>query len=135
MFLTKLKDENKKKFLQLCVLASQVDGIFSDEEYNVIYAYCGEMQLNKMIPKVEKTSDEILAELRVSTSYIEKKIIIMELIGVFYSDRNINNLEHEYLKKCITALEIKPEDVEDIKCCYERYLVLYNQIENMIFAD
>ena len=75
MFLGLLKEENKERFIELCGYAADADGVFEEKEEATIYTYCREMNIPESLPKKDNTLEEVLDQLKYSTSYNEKKII------------------------------------------------------------
>lgn len=64
MFLALLSDENKEKFIELCSLAADADGMVVEDEKNMIYAYCREMNIKEKFPENNHRLEEILASIK-----------------------------------------------------------------------
>ena len=67
MFLMLLKEENKERFLKVCVYAAMSNEIFAEEEKLMISAYCREMNIAEHIPETTAEFDAFIPELAENT--------------------------------------------------------------------
>ena len=77
MFLNELQEKNKELFLKICLHASLSNKVFADEEKEMIYAYCREMNVPESIPDGSEL-DNVIEILGLQADGVEKKIIILE---------------------------------------------------------
>lgn len=128
MFLMNLNERTKMLFIELCVLAAKSNGEFDESEYEMIYAYCAEMQIEKSIPLYEIDLDNVLKKLCDNCNMIEKQIITLELIGLLYADGEFDDSEKEFLEKCVSSFGLSDEKVSEIKGLFNEYLEMYQRM-------
>ncbi|MGN0163656.1 MAG: hypothetical protein ACI4EA_08795 [Candidatus Ornithomonoglobus sp.] len=128
MFLSLLSENNKRNFIDLCGYASAADGIFSDVEKETIAAYCREMNINEMIPDTTKDINTILDDLYENSNKKEKRIILFELLGLFFSDDVFTDEEQELAKKIADKFEINKEEMQKLSSLLTIYKTLYNEL-------
>lgn len=124
MFLIQLKEENKELFLKVCIHASMANGIFEDEEKEMISAYCREMNIPVNMPEYGETLDETLSVLAEQADDVEKKIIILEILGLVRADGVYDAAEKTFMKQLVEGLNIK----EDILSKYNSLLEIYTSV-------
>ena len=99
MFLNSLQEGNKELFLRLCVHASLSNEIFAEEEKEMIYAYCREMNIMERIPDGTDDLEQVVNYLATQTDDAEKKIIILEILGLIRADGIYDEKEKSFMKK------------------------------------
>ncbi|MGL1890600.1 MAG: hypothetical protein OCD02_03190 [Spirochaetaceae bacterium] len=90
-----LKKEYHKSFLQLAYNSIIVDGVIADEELNIFDNLKSEVQLNEYIPG-EIPSSDVLNDLK-NITLKEKKIILIELLGILLCDDIFADKEKDFL--------------------------------------
>lgn len=130
MFLNALQEENKELFLALCVHAARANGTFENDEEEMIYAYCREMSLIEHIPEDIDEVDNLIKIMKEKTSDIEKKIVVMELLGFF--DLDVVNDEKKFMTKVINGLNVKPKVVDSLTCLLKDYISAYKKLYTFI---
>ena len=104
MFLEMLNENEQKTFMELAYLAVTIDGAISQEEEDVLKSYAYECKLQDY--KYQgKTLEACLEELRES-SRAHRKIILLELIGVWAADNEWKDAELEMMDKVAKGLAI-----------------------------
>ena len=64
MFLNQLKETNKEDFLKVCVYASLANGVFADEEKDMLFAYCREMNIKEHVPETPEALEVLMQKIR-----------------------------------------------------------------------
>ena len=101
MFLNKLKNKEKIAFLELAHSIARSDDDFSDKQKKIIATYCLEMQIDDIKYKKKKYNlDKTLSKFKKDTN---KKIVLLEIMALVYSD----NILHKEEKKILDAMIIK----------------------------
>lgn len=79
MFLNNLKEENKERFLKLCVHAALSNNVFEQEEQEMIAAYCHEMNIPPNVPEANESLESILSEVAENSDDVEKISLFWKL--------------------------------------------------------
>lgn len=104
MFLNRLKKEEKKAFLQLAHHVARSDGDFNDNEELIIEKYCMEMQIENVLFNEE--SFDIYNVLDNFKTNRSKKIVILELMALIYSDNYLHEEERVVLEKILEEFDL-----------------------------
>jgi len=128
MFLNQLERKNKEAFLKICVLAALSNGVFAQEEKEMIGAYCREMNIPENIPDCSETLEDVLKELAISTSNKEKNIILLEILGLVKSDGIYDEKEVDFMEKLSKGLDVKEGTLTKLNALLEIYTVVYKEI-------
>ena len=132
MFLNELQEGNKELFLQLCLHASLVNGTFAGEEKEMICAYCREMNIAERIPEWSDNLTEVVTALKNSTDDTEKKIIILEILGLTKSDGVYDDQEKGFIESLANGLQVKGGIVSKLNSLLEIYGVVCKEIHGAI---
>jgi len=104
MFLNQLKQKEKQAFLILAHHIARSDGDFAEEEKAVIEKYCMEMQTDNIDYKEDDFDIyDVLSEFKSPRS---KKIVILELMALIYSDDYLHEREREVLEKILEEFDL-----------------------------
>lgn len=133
MFLNVLKEDNKKRFLKLCVHAAVSDGVFADDEKEMVKAYCREMDLAEDIPEAEETLDSILKELAENTTATEKRIVVLEILGLVKSDGIYDEKEKVFMEKILRSLGIDGETSDQLESLLDKYTAVFKELYAVVF--
>ncbi len=128
MFLNQLETEEKKAFISLVVNAANANGIVEDEENQMIEDYCKEMGFPPADWKAAKPMDEILNVFSVSSEQ-NKKIALLELIGLMYADGDYDGNERSFVKDFARNINISEEIEENI----ENVLIQYLEVTRKVY--
>ncbi len=104
MFLNRLKKKEKKAFLELAHHVARSDGDFSDDEKNIIEKYCMEMQIENLAFNDKKF--DIYDTLSKFKSQNSKKIVVLELMALIYSDDYLHEGERVVLEKILEEFDL-----------------------------
>ena len=111
MFLSQLSYQEKKMFLDLSVHVAKANDVFAAEEKAMISAYCTEMQLPAIELYETEPMETITAYFALADEHV-KKIVMIEVLGLAYSDGDFDNKEIDFVKKFASEIGIT-EDVFD----------------------
>lgn len=128
MFLNLLQESNKDLFLKLCVHASLANEIFAEEEKEMIYAYCREMNIAEHIPEETEEFDKIVDSLAVQADDVEKNIIILEILGLIKADGIYDEKEEEFMKKLVKGMKVKNDVLSKFNSLLEIYLTVCKEL-------
>lgn len=128
MFLNLLQETNKDLFLKLCVHASLANDIFAEEEKEMIYAYCREMNISEHIPEDTSEFDKVVDSLAVQANYVEKNIIILEILGLVKTDGVYDEKEEEFMKKLIKRMKVKNDVLSKYNSLLEIYIAVCKEL-------
>ncbi|MDD6488437.1 MAG: hypothetical protein PUG48_01290 [Clostridia bacterium] len=128
MFLSYLKEENKERFLKLCVHAALSNGVFAKEEKEILETYCQEMNLPVQVPDIEEPLEVLLKDISENTSETEKKIIVLETLGLIKSDGVYDEQERMFMKKFVNAIDINEELFSKINSLLDIYSVVFQEL-------
>ncbi len=128
MFLALLSDENKEKFIELCSLAADADGMVVEDEKNMIYAYCREMNIKEKFPENNHTLEEILASIKKDSTEQEQKIIVFESLGLLSADDEYTAEEEAFMQKILEAFEMSKESFNQMMSLFTIYKSVYKEL-------
>ena len=135
MYLSYLKPFQKESFLDLSLMIANADHEFNVLEKDLIEKLCEEMGIE---PKAatEKSINEILENLSLSTTSKEKKIILLELLGL-----NVESAEgvrqaqkaHQIMQKSFeigaaTYLDLRDSELANTAAQLNYYQAIYNYL-------
>jgi len=111
MFLNQLSENEKNAFISLSVHVSNANGAFVDEERAMVQEYCKEMGI--LFFDAEKTIslDETISVFKDSNVRI-KKIVLLEILGLAYSDGEFDNSEKGFIKEYAKKIGLSDNDVD-----------------------
>ncbi len=132
MFLSQLNERNKEDFLKICAKAALSNGVFADEEKEILYVYCREMDIDEHIPDTSEDVDTLIGRLKGSTNDEEKRIIIFETLTFIKSDGTYDEKEQNYMLKLSTGLGLAKEDLERFDSLLEKYLLIEQELFDAI---
>lgn len=99
MFLNKLESTEKQAFLELAYYIANCDNNFKDSEQAMIGLYCNEMGISNIDFDLSKFN---LAEnLSSFKSLQSQKIVLIEAMGIIYSDNILDNNEQVVIDEII----------------------------------
>ena len=132
MFLNQLENKNKRLFLKVCVLASLSDGVFAKEEREMITAYCKEMNVPEEVPDCPETMNDLLEEIAQNTSEKEKKIIVLEILGLLRSDGIFEDMEKTFVDTLAEKLDVPYYVFDQINSLLKVYTAVYQELYSTI---
>ena len=127
MFLMKLSEQAKTDFVELCHYAANADGVFADEERQLISRLCGEMNVAESNTSL-RPLDDLLESVSKNATMPEKKIMVFELLGIVYADNEYTTEEEKFLEKVVNAIEIDLNEMRHIVGLFEIYKTIYKEL-------
>lgn len=128
MFLNQLEESNKRDFLKVCVYASLANGILANEEKEMLFAYCREMNIKECIPEITETFDELLDRVNKNTNDKEKKIFLLEVLALVKSDGIYDDDERDFMKKILSGFDFSKEVLEKFNILLDKYIEIGKEI-------
>ena len=128
MFLNRLNETTNESFLKLCVHASLSNGNFAEEEKEILFAYCREMNVQENIPDTPETFEELVKIISSETSNEEKNIFILEILALIKSDGIYDEKEQEFMKKLANGLGVSDEVLVKYNNLLEKYLEIGKEL-------
>ena len=120
MFLNQLSEKEKEAFISLSVHVSNSNGIFADEEKVMIQEYSKEMEIPEYDTNEAKSIEEIINVFKSSELHI-KKVIMLEVLGLVYSDGFYDAEEENFIKKFSDDIGLADEIVESLTVAIKKY--------------
>ena len=131
MFLGRLSEKEKNAFLSLSVHASNSNGVFAEEEKVMIREYCKEMEIPFF--DVEKTIPlDKVVELFKESELSIKKIVLLEILGLLYSDGVVDDSEKKFVNEYAKKIGLTKEDVEKQTAAIKEYIHVLKKVAEVI---
>lgn len=132
MFLNQLEQKTKNVFLEVCAYAAMANDVLEKEEEETMYAYCREMNICERMPNRERELSELLSYLSENANNCEKKIIILEILGLMKIDGVYDNREKEFMNILVDGLQMKKSILSKLEKLLDSYMNLYKEIYSVI---
>lgn len=130
MYLHLLSEANKASFMAIARAVCAADGNFSDSERFMLEVYAKEMGLSSIESTIEETKAiTILAETGTNQ---EKRIVVMELVGLSLADSDFSAEERAFLQTIVEKFNISEEFVSQCENAVGRYLDLQNEFNQLV---
>jgi uncharacterized tellurite resistance protein B-like protein len=130
MFLNRLTLEEKNAFLLLAHHIAHIDENFCDKEKVMINKYCMEMQMDDV--EFDAASFYLEDTLSVFQDNNHKKIALLEIMALVYSDGDLHKAEEAVLNKMVEEFELNPNLAIVYKEWAKSILSLFIQGEALI---
>ena len=125
MFLNTLNQEEKRKFLSLVYLISQIDGEYADEEKEIVENYKIELGTNEVDGDANIYD---LIEFFASKNIQVKKVVIFEVYGLIISDEKIHKNEEKILNEIKNKFGLDVDTIKAIKGVVDELHNVYQKI-------
>lgn len=132
MFLNQLMKSNKEDFLRICVYASLANGVFAEEEKNMLFAYCREMDIKEEVPDTAEPFEILISRMQQNTTNKEKKIITLEILALMKTDGLYDEKEHSFMENLITGLGLSHGTLYQLDELLNRYIEVGAELYNAI---
>ena len=131
MFLNKLDLIEKEAFVSLAVRAAEANGHFTDEEYQMIEAYCKEMDIGFFDAKNLKPMEDVI---RVFSEADEqhKRIAVLELVGLMYADGGYDEKEKEFVTDFVNKIGVSEHALKKIEATLMKYVDMTRELYGCI---
>ncbi len=130
MFLNRLTLTEKEAFLQIAHHVAHIDDDFSKEERIIIDKYCMEMQVDDVFYDPEQF--DLAAVLEVFQEDSHKKIALLELMALVFSDGHMHRAEEGTLEEIVERFGLNPNLAVVYKEWAKSILSLFVQGEALI---
>lgn len=136
MFLNMLTKEEKQGYLNLAVIAANINGSLEEEEKELIRAYQREMDIPLESTALASCYDEDTVFRSFSSSEkSHKKIVLFEIIGLLTCDSSFDEDEKRFVFRLSNAIGLSTDDVDTISEMALRYFDLVVEIADSIFVQ
>lgn len=130
MYLHLLSETNKASFMTIARAICAADGNFSDRERFMLDIYAKEMGLASIESSI--AADEAVTTLAETGSDKEKRIIVLELVGLSLADADFSAEERTFLQTVVGKFNISEEFVSQCETAVGRYLDLQNEFNQLV---
>lgn len=128
MFLNQLQEVNKELFLKVCIHAAWSNGVFVNEEKEMIFAYCREMSIPENVPECDETINDVLLELAEKVTTKEKNIIVLEILGLVKADGVYEDKEKEFMDALVTGMKVKEGVLSKLNSLLDIYATVCKEL-------
>ena len=131
MFLNQLSNEEKNAFISLSVKISEANGVFDEVERAMIQEYCKEMEIPFFNTEKADSIDAIVEVFKNATDHV-KRIVILEALGLAYSDGEVDYEEDNLMRSFVGEIGIEENVYKEIGELLNKYnAVLAELIERI----
>ena len=134
MFLKMLSDESQKVFLQTCVLAAKANGVVAKEEQAMMSEYCHEMGRMEQISWVDVPKESVFQNVSKISSDKEKKIILLEILGLVKADNVYDAQEQEFVAELVEAMGLSTNTSGYITELLDKYLSACKELADAVLS-
>lgn len=120
MFLNQLSNEEKNAFISLSVKISEANGVFDEVERAMIQEYCKEMEIPFFNKEKADSVDAIVEVFKTATDHI-KRIVILEALGLAYSDGQLDHEENNLMRSFAEKIGIEDNMYKEIGELLNKY--------------
>ena len=104
MFLNRLNQDEKMAFLELAHHIARSDNNFSEDQKSIIAKYCMEMQIEDIT--YDADSFDIYTTLDKIKDQRSRKIVLLEIMALIYSDDFLHEEERKVLEKILEEFDL-----------------------------
>lgn len=134
MFLNDLSQVEKKAFLSLAVQAAQSNDDLAAEQEAMIKEYCHETGFATFDMEKAEPMDALI-ELFKDSAVQNRKIVLLETVGLMYADGTYDEKEEAFVRKLAVEIGISNETKQKLEILIERYLELTKDILQCITQE
>lgn len=127
MFLNRLELIEKEAFVSLAVKAAEVNGHVADEEYQMIEEYCKEMGIAFFDAKNVKSIEEVIS-IYSGSSEQNKKIAVLEIIGLMFADGGYDDEEKAFVNKFAEGIGVSNDSVQKCEDALGKYIDMSREL-------
>jgi len=127
MFLNRLELIEKEAFVSLAVKASEANGHVADEEYQMIEEYCKEMGIAFFDAKNVKSIEEVIS-IYSGSSEQNKKIAVLEIIGLMFADGGYDDEEKAFVNKFAEGIGVSQDSVQKCEDALGKYIDMSREL-------
>ena len=127
MFLNRLELIEKEAFVSLAVKAAEANGHVADEEYQMIEEYCKEMGIAFFVAKNVKSIEEVIS-IYSGSSEQNKKIAVLEIIGLMFADGGYDDEEKAFVNKFAEGIGVSQDSVQKCEDALGKYIDMSREL-------
>ena len=127
MFLNRLALIEKEAFVSLAVKAAEANGHVADEEYQMIEEYCKEMGIAFFDAKNVKSIEEVIS-IYSGSSEQNKKIAVLEIIGLMFADGGYDDEEKAFVNKFAEGIGVSQDSVQKCEDALGKYIDMSREL-------
>ena len=127
MFLNRLELIEKEAFVSLAVKAAEANGHVADEEYQMIEEYCKEMGIAFFDSKNVKSIEEVIS-IYSGSSEQNKKIAVLEIIGLMFADGGYDDEEKAFVNKFAEGIGVSQDSVQKCEDALGKYIDMSREL-------
>ena len=127
MFLNRLELIEKEAFVSLAVKAAEANGHVADEEYQMIEEYCKEMGIAFFDAKNVKSIEEVIS-IYSGSSEQNKKIAVLEIIGLMFDDGGYDDEEKAFVNKFAEGIGVSQDSVQKCEDALGKYIDMSREL-------
>ena len=127
MFLNRLELIEKEAFVSLAVKAAEANGHVADEEYQMIEEYCKEMGIAFFDAKNVKSIEEVIS-IYSGSSEQNKKIAVLEIIGLMFADGGYDDEEKAFVNKFAEGIGVSLDSVQKCEDALGKYIDMSREL-------
>ena len=131
MYLSYLKPFHKESFLDLSLMIANADHEFNVLEKDLIEKLCEEMGIHAKA-STDKSINDILENLATTTTTKEKKIILLELLGIVMVDQQVKPEEIEVVNLLINKFTLSKNLLDEASNLLKKIYSVYSECGNFI---
>lgn len=135
MFLEYLQNQNKDKFISLCIYAAEANGFFANQETELITSLSRKLQIEPRYKNEESTLDELLVSLNKTTDVAERRIMALNILELLRIDNEYDDKEKEFFNYILDKFNIKKTKIDEIEALLEQNSELMKKIYEAIMED
>lgn len=135
MYLHLLSETNKTLFMAIAQAICSADGNFSDSERFMLDAYAKEMNLD--LDEVDASDDVEAAVDRLAemASSQEKRIIVLELVGLSLADLDFSEEERVFLQDVVDKFDISKHFVMQCETVIGHYFEIQKEFNQLVASE
>lgn len=127
MFLNQLSNEEKNAFISLSIKISEANGVFDEVERVMIQEYCKEMEIPFFNTEKADSIDAIVEVFKNATDHV-KRIVILEVLGLAYSDGQLDYEEDNLMRSFAEKIGIGESIYKEIGELLNKYNVVLAEL-------
>lgn len=112
----------------MCVHAAWSNGVFVNEEKEMIFAYCREMCIPEDVPEYDGTINDVLSELAEKATTKEKNIIMLEILGLVKADGVYEEKEIEFMNSIVAGMKVKEGVLSKLNSLLDIYATVCKEL-------
>lgn len=131
MFLGLLNPEQHAVFCRVALHVMRANSVIDQREANFLEAAVQEMGLDEL-PEPAGSLDELLGEVAIFDSHVEKNILLVEVVGVAAADGDFQAEEMQVIEAICDVLAIDKGKIDRCKAFARRAIDLMDEGKSLV---